>query len=168
MDKKKYLYIGIAAIVALALCFIIGYRTGYNKADAPDVVIHTDTVTVVVRDTVTQEKPVYVKERIVDTMYLSITDTLRIRDSVFVAVERTQREYSDSLYHAWVSGYDPALDSIQVFSSTKIQYVTTTVHKPPKHWHIGVSGGYGAALHDKHVILSPYIGVGITYSIISF
>lgn len=84
-------------------------------------------------------------------------------DSVTVELPMIQRHYADSTYEAWVSGpADPRLDSVRVFSATTI--VTREVWKPPKRWHIGVTAGCGLTPHG----FEPYIGVGVTYSILSF
>lgn len=81
-------------------------------------------------------------------------------DSVSLQIPMTQTIYSDSTYKAWVSGVNTRIDSIYVFPKREV----ITIKHPPKRWHIGISGGYGATRHG----LSPYIGVGVTYSLISF
>ncbi len=74
-----------------------------------------------------------------------------------------QRHYADSTYEAWVSGpIDPRLDSIRVFAPTSI--ITKREWKPPKHWHIGPSVGIGYTAKG----FQPYIGISLTYSILSF
>lgn len=85
------------------------------------------------------------------------------KDSAIVELPITQRHYADSTYEAWVSGpVDPQLDSIRVFAPTTI--ITKREWKPPKRWHIGITAGYGYGTKG----FQSYIGVGITYSIISF
>lgn len=84
-------------------------------------------------------------------------------DSVEVVIPITQKEYCDSTYHAWVSGYDVKLDSIKTFN---VHTVTTVTPPPikPKRWHIGVTAGYGFTPKGAQ----PYIGVGLSYSLYSF
>lgn len=84
------------------------------------------------------------------------------RDSVSVEMPIVQRTYRDSSYTAWISGYDARLDSIEVYRWQET--VTIKEQRPAKHWHLGVTGGYGLGITG----LQPYIGVGLTYSIISF
>jgi hypothetical protein len=85
------------------------------------------------------------------------------QDSAIVELPITQRHYVDSTYEAWVSGLvDPRLDSIRIFAPTTI--ITKREWKPPKRWHIGITAGYGYGAKG----FQPYIGVGVTYSIISF
>ena len=85
------------------------------------------------------------------------------RDSAIVELPIIQRHYADSTYEAWVSGpIEPRLDSLRVFAPTTI--ITKREWKPPKRWHIGPTIGYGFTPQG----FQPYIGVSITYSIISF
>lgn len=86
------------------------------------------------------------------------------RDSIAVAVPITQKRYEGDEYKAWVSGYQPSLDSILVFPRTTL--VRETTGKPPDRWHIGITGGYGYGFRSRQA--EPYVGIGITYSIISF
>ena len=39
---------------------------------------------------------------------------------------------------------------------------------PQKKWHIGIQGGYGIGINDNKVILTPHIGIGLSYSLLSF
>lgn len=84
-------------------------------------------------------------------------------DSAIVELPIIQRHYADSTYEAWISGpIDPRLDSLRVFAPTTI--ITKREWKPPKRWHIGPTIGYGYTPQG----FQPYIGVSLTYSIISF
>lgn len=85
------------------------------------------------------------------------------RDSMAVEIPITQKRYDGDDYRAYVSGYEPNLDSIFVFPKTTVIHERS---KPPNKWHIGITGGYGYGLKSKQA--EPYIGIGITYSIISF
>ena len=85
-------------------------------------------------------------------------------DSAAVAIPITQKRYEGDDYLAYVSGYEPNLDSIFVFPKTTV--IRERSEKPPNKWHIGITGGYGYGFKSKQA--EPYIGIGITYSIISF
>lgn len=86
-----------------------------------------------------------------------------VTDSIDIELPIVQRHYTDSAYEAWVSGpLDPKLDSVRVFNRTTV--VSQREWKPPKHWHVGVTAGFGYGTKG----FQPYIGIGITYSIISF
>ena len=86
------------------------------------------------------------------------------RDSMAVEIPITQKRYDGENYSAWVSGYAPQLDSIFVRGRTDV--ITIRETKPPNRWHIGVQCGAGFALKSRQI--EPFIGVGITYSLISF
>lgn len=86
------------------------------------------------------------------------------RDSIFVEIPITQKRYESDKYRAYVSGYEVSLDSIFVFPKTTV--IRERSYKPPNKLHIGITGGYGYGFKSKQA--EPYIGIGITYSIISF
>lgn len=85
-------------------------------------------------------------------------------DRVAVKIPITQKRYDGENYSAWVSGYEPSLDSI--FVSQRTDVVTIREKKPPNKWHIGVQCGVGYTFKSKQ--FEPFIGVGLSYSIISF
>ena len=87
-----------------------------------------------------------------------------IRDSAAVEIPITQKRYEGDDYRAYVSGYEPRLDSIFVFPKTTVIHERS--YKPPNKWHIGITGGYGYGFKSKQA--GPYIGIGITYGIIGF
>ena len=107
---------------------------------------------------------------IIDTLLLPvpITDTLMLHDTIFVHLPIEQRQYSDPSYTAWVSGYRPQLDSIQIYQRT--EYITKEInpHKKPKRWGIGLQAGYGVALHDGQIRPAPFIGVGLNWNFLQF
>lgn len=86
------------------------------------------------------------------------------RDSMAVEIPITQKRYEGEGYRVYVSGYEPNLDSVYVFQRTAVVHERSW--KPPNKWHIGITGGYGYGFKSKQA--EPYIGIGITYSIISF
>ena len=87
------------------------------------------------------------------------TDTLH--DSVLVAVPITSKHYGGDQYDAWVSGYEPSLDSIFVYSET--QYVTETVtkSKPPNKWELDIIGGIDYNTAKQRY--TPYAGGELLY-----
>lgn len=155
-DSWKLILVVVGLMVA---CFFVGRIT--KHAEQIETIVHkTDTLTL--WDTVRIDRPVPVIQRVIDTMYVALADTVSVHDTTFVLLPRTQREYQDSLYHAWISGYRPQLDSIEVYTPTK--FITKTIMEKPKKWHIGVQVGYGVGKEG----LSPYVGLGLTYSLIGF
>ena len=101
-------------------------------------------------------------------------DTVRItdvkHDSVDVILPVIQKEYRDSTYSAWVSGYqDVNLDSIEIYQKnifTEInntKYVTKYKNRP-----FGFSIGLGGTYSPVSNKIEPGIFLGITYTIKSF
>lgn len=157
-------------MLVIALGFLFSFAAGYKVASSRPVEVVRDTVEVVRVDTCVVEKPVAVYYRVVDTMRVPVRvrDTITVHDSVFVDLPREQAFYQDTTYRAWVSGYRPALDSIEVYQNTRIVTITETVTEPRRRWGFGVSAGYGIAVRQGGVELAPYVGVGISYNFVSW
>ncbi|WP_455131395.1 DUF6808 domain-containing protein [Prevotella sp.] len=130
--------------------------------------IKTDTVRVTVVDTATYRQPVARDSVVVryatrltpivrDTVHCTRTDTVRIRLPV------TQRRYEDSTYTAWVSGYEPTLDSIRVYSHREIMTVTNRLRDKPRRISISLGVGYGITPKGA----GPYIGLSVGYGLFS-
>lgn len=85
-----------------------------------------------------------------------------------IELPRMQRTYKDSTYTAWVSGYDPRLDSIEVYRKTIKETVTIQMPAEKKkrtfwqRFNIGVQAGYGLGLDDKKA--HPYVGCGVGFN----
>jgi len=86
-----------------------------------------------------------------------------------IELPKMQRVYSDdSTYKAWVSGYEPRLDSIEVYQNTIKETVTIQLPAEKKkrtfwqRFNIGVQAGYGLGLDDKKT--HPYVGCGIGFN----
>lgn len=87
-------------------------------------------------------------------------DTLRdtIRDSIDVPLPIMQKRYDDSLYTAWVSGFEPNLDSISLHQPEIITTVTKTIVKPSPLITVGIQTGGGIGIINRKPDI--YIGVG--------
>ena len=156
----------LIAIVALGVGILAGWLIRGARSPQTETLVRTDTLTV--RDTVFEPFPVPVEVIRTDEILVAVTDTVTVRDTVFMVLDREQKHYRGDDYEAWVSGYRPRLDSIMVFPQT--HYITTTVTTgaSPKRWGIGVQAGYGAAVVGGQAGLSPYIGVGVQWSVIQW
>lgn len=172
-DAIQYFLKIITLVFAVLLLFNIVNAIGYfvneqRNFHSSEMKVKVDTL--FIYDTIIVEKPVIKKVEIIDTLLLPvpITDTLMLHDTVFVHLPIEQRQYSDPRYTAWVSGYRPQLDSIQIYQRT--EYITNKVKTvtKPKRWGIGLQAGYGVSLHNGQVFPAPYIGVGLSYSIVSW
>ena len=154
-----------AALALAALLLLSGYLLGRRacRAPEPELVVQVDTLRI--RDTMLVEKPVPVEVRVVDTMLVAVTDTIRLSDTVYLRIPREIKQYEDSLFRAQVSGYRPALDWIEVYPQTV--YLTKVVKtQDVRRWGLGLQAGYGAYVNAGQVRLAPYVGVGISYDIL--
>ena len=81
-----------------------------------------------------------------------------IRDSIEVPVPIIQKRYDDSLYTAWVSGFEPALDSIDLRLPTITETITKTIVKRSPLFSVGIQTGAGFGIISRQPDI--YIGVG--------
>lgn len=79
------------------------------------------------------------------------------KDTVWAVVPRTQKRYEDSTYMAWVSGYEPRLDSIEVYQKT----VVVTRRVKSKRFNVGLTGGFGYGVFTRKP--DVWVGVGCTW-----
>ena len=146
-------------IAALVVAFFLGQLFAQ-----PDVVeverVEYDTIvrTEVVADTIERVKVVY---RTLPSVEVVRTDTLVVRDTVMVAVPISRYTFADSLYRCEGEGYEVSLKRMEVFPKTVYR---TTIVREPSRWGVGVQVGYGLSREG----LSPYVGVGVNYNLISF
>lgn len=132
--------------------------------------IKTDTTRVTVVDTVPYVKPLARDSVVVRyvTKKLPIAhDTVHLIciDSAGVNIPLTQKQYCDSTYTAWVSGYEASLDSIRVYKKREVVTVNKIIKEPPNRFVISLNIGYGLTPYNG---LQPYIGVGVGYKLFSF
>lgn len=143
----------------------------YKAAKHPKVEIQIDTL--IIRDTVFIEKPILQTVKVIDTLQLLVPtrDTLMLHDTILLQLPIEQRRYGDSRYTAWISGYKPQLDSIQIYQTTNYitKEITRTPPTPkPRHWGLGLQAGYGVTISNSQIKTAPYIGIGLSYSIINW
>lgn len=172
-EQKKYrLWFVSGLLVGLVLDVLIGYMSGCSQETSRQIV---DSVTVTVvekHDTVFREPkpakdpgvviryvPVPTKDEATggqsgnpDTTAAEKVDSLPI----------TQKVYEDSLYTAWVSGYEAQLDSIRVTEKVITTTTTITKEKEGSRWSIGPTLTVGVTSDGQ---IRPTLGVGLTYKI---
>ena len=88
-------------------------------------------------------------------------------DSIDVVIPIAQAVYEDSLYTAYVSGYQASLDSLILRMPREVTTVTYARNAKNRRWGIGIQAGYGITLKGTPQ-LAPYIGIGISYNLFSF
>ena len=145
-------YITHIIIAVLLTLFILSYF--HKKTEVVERVV-TDTLTIVRYDTIRERIPHFVYEKVVDTIVVMEASENGLKLPI------TQRFYEGNDYQAWVSGYKPSLDSINVFAKTVTKTVTNTVTKEvyPKtlDWYINA----GSMIIDKDP--APYLGLSVKF-----
>lgn len=159
---------------ALALLMLLSYGFGFRHAqNSIQKALDPQVDTLIQTDTITQYKPIYVTKTMEKVELVEIRDTIRLRDTLFVALDRQQKVYEDSTYRAVVSGINPSLDEISVYQKhIYVDKTQTVVQKKPSRWGVGVQIGYGLQINSlqkgQNLVHSPYIGVGISYNLFSW
>ena len=160
MKPGTYILIGVGLAVAVLLGFLVGQRcprNGGGETPTPKV----DTL--IIRDTFKVTEPIYVTKRVVDSIPYPVTDTLRMRDTLYVFLEREQIRWEDSLAVVYASGVMPQVDSVIHHTENLIITKEIPVIKKTR-WGLGVQAGVGAGKGG----LTPYVGVGVSYNLLSW
>lgn len=114
----------------------------------------TKVLPVVKYDTVSRENSVSFRENSVREHY---ADTSKMMP---VVIPITSKHYKSKDYDAWVSGYEPSLDSIKVYQET--QYITETITKTVKdkgkHFFLDVCAGCEYQFNSKAAV--PFAELG--------
>lgn len=152
-------------IVGLVVAFFVGYLLATPETvEIERVEYDTMRVNVPVPYEVTRTE---FRTLRLPVMLFAPADTVwrerTVVDSVEVEVSMERRLYEDSTYRAQVSGpaiggLHSSLDWVEVYNRT------TTITKKPSRWGLGVQVGYGMSREG----VSPYVGVGVNYNLISF
>lgn len=160
MKPGTYILIGVGLSVAVLLGFLVGQRcprNGGGETATPKV----DTL--VIRDTFKVTEPIYVTKRVVDSIPYPVTDTLMLRDTLYVFLERQQIRWEDSLSVVYASGVMPQVDSVIHHTESLIITKEIPVIKKTR-WGLGVQAGVGAGKGG----LTLYVGVGVSYNLLSW
>ena len=159
--------------IFISICLIfLGYTFCYyqHKQDCvEDIVKEVQVIKEkIVRDTIFCDRPIYINKQIVRTDTVQLYDIKH--DSVQVEIPYISKEYQDSTYKAWVSGYQEVnLDSIRIFKEKQIieinntNYITKYKNRP-----FGFSIGVGGTYSPVSNKIEPGVFLGITYTIKSF
>lgn len=160
---KKAAIISIVILLCAGILFqqgrIVRLRSELSRIEG----IKRKADTLYVRDTITLSNPTFITRTVIDTFKVEVRDTLRERDTLYLTLPIEQKVYADSTYRAVVSGYRPNLDEISVFPAERV--VLLSPEKPKSgRFGIGVQAGYGTSKDG----LSPYIGIGVSYNLLTF
>lgn len=154
---KKIL--GVLLCISVVLNIVLYMEHGNIKSENI-----CDTTKVTIVDSVKKSYPVPVDSFVVRYITKSLpiardsaTTKHLVSDGVKIQIPISQKVYEDTLYKAYVSGYEPRLDSITIKQRTT--YITHTIRDKESRFRIGLQAGYG--LTPKGMM--PYFGVGLSY-----
>lgn len=85
------------------------------------------------------------------------------KDTAWAVVPRTQKRYVDSTYMAWISGYEPRLDSIEVYQKTVVVTKRVEGRVKNRRFNVGLTGGFGYGVFTRKP--DVWVGVGCTWRI---
>lgn len=148
----------------LITSFFVGRCVGINYVPNTyvehfnDTILHSDTII----DTLylTETKPSYITKIKEDTVY--------IKDTTIITVPIEEYTFTDSTnYECKVDGFKVELKEMKLYPKTikdEIEITNTIVKQNNKRWGIGVNVGIGT----NGKIITPMIGLGVQYNIISF
>lgn len=166
MKGWQYILTGVGIAVAVLIGFLIGHK---HPQKSPVEPIKEKVDTLLIFDTITLSKPVFVEKIKLDSVLIPVTDTLWLHDTLYVYLEREQIQWQDSLCRVYASGVNPQVDSVTHFvRKTIVNREISVPVKVKSRWGLGIQVGYGAGINGKQVYLTPYVGVGISYNILSW
>lgn len=162
MKPGKHIIMGIGIAVAILVSFLVGRRCAGN---GPGETLTPKVDTLFIRDTIKVTEPISVTKWVVDSVLVPVHDTTRVMDTLYLLLEREQVIWDDSLSVVYASGINPQVDSVvhrtlQMIVTEKIPVVQVKKTR----WGVGVQAGVSA---NKEGIL-PYVGVGVSYNILSW
>ena len=139
----------LRSLIIAIIAFAAGFFAGQHLSPAPAIRVERDTLVVLRVDTLRVSRPLPPVTRTVVRV-----DTLHVTDTITL-LPITQMEYADTAYRAWVSGYEPRLDSLHIMQPVQVAI--------PRRRRWSVAPSAGVALTPRGI--QPYIGVGITFSL---
>ena len=154
--------------VTLLTAFLFGALASYfavkGHFQAKLATLTPEVIQVVKRDTLRVNSPILREIHKVthDTIKIVLNDTIVRRDTIYL--EREQRIYEDEDYKAFVSGFQPRLDSIYVYPKT-IYETKVSTRKEWRRFTYGVQAGVGVVMpFTSSPSFGGYVGIGIGYN----
>ena len=160
MKSGQYILMGIGIASAILISFLCGHKCCRNCPGEPQT---PKVDTLFIRDTIKVTEAISVTKRVVDSIPYPVTDTLRLRDTLYGYLEREQIRWEDSLAVVYASGVMPQVDSVIHHTQNLIITKEIPVIKKTR-WGLGVQAGVGAGKGG----LTPYVGVGVSYNLLSW
>lgn len=147
----------LSLILISCVMFFLGWLANGYLSKKNSTETKTDTFTVTRTDTVFTVKPIPYKMEVKDSVYLRLHDTVTVhyKDSQTISLPITQKYYDSDNYKAWISGYEPNLDSIITYDHTEMRTVVKEVEKRTTDFYITAEN-----LMIKNTI-APNIGLSV-------
>lgn len=161
---KPYIHL---LFIGLTFGALIGYGFS-NVRNTPKIDPEVKVDTLFIRDTIDRPVPVPVASKPVGTIKVPVPvhDTLRIKDTLYVPLQKTQKTYMSPDYYAWVSGVEPNLDSLKIFRTTTVVTKEIKVPQPyRKKWGISITVGPGVVLTPSGDVKGGFaVAGGLSYT----
>ena len=140
MNKKFILEI-LAAVGVAAISFLAG-----RASKRPSESVRVEQSVIVKRDTIREKDPVFLTKYVDRVELVPVTDTVRLTDTLWQAVEIERRVYQGDDYRAVVEGWRPQLAEIAVFPKTVYLQTEVTQQAPQPRVRFGFGATAGPAV----------------------
>ena len=153
--------------VSILTAFLFGALASYfavkGHFQAKLATLTPEVIQVVKRDTLRLNPVLREIHKVThDTIKIVMNDTIVRRDTIYL--EREQRIYEDEDYKAFISGFQPRLDSIYVYPKT-IYETKVSTRKEWRRFTYGVQAGVGVVMpFSSSPSFGGYFGIGIGYN----
>ena len=161
MKPGTLILLGFGIAVAVLAAFLVGRRFPGGGGELPK----PKPDTIFVRETIKVTDPILVVRRVVDTIPYPVTDTIMKHDTIIGYLVREQVMWEDSLSRVYASGVMPQVDSVIHYTNNMIITQEIPVIQVKKtRWGIGIQAG---ATANREGVM-PYVGVGVSYNLLSW
>lgn len=145
------------SLIASIIWIVVLLRKGCGNHGNDEPIVRHDTTYITLIDTIHDTIPPIVKTRYIhDTAYV-VRDSAGHEHDVFLPI--TQNYYrKEGLYEAWVSGFRPSLDSINVTREKEVMTIVETKKEMQREWKLYAQGGFFA----REGIFLPSVGVSLS------
>lgn len=157
-------------VARIALIVVIVLAVSRIYPQRQPVLIQKERVdTLFIFDTIVSEKPVFVEKKVIEKVLVPVTDTMWVTDTLYMWMDREQIIWSDEFSDVYASGMQVQVDSVIHHLPTQVitKEIQVAVKEKTK-WGIGIHAGYGASVRHGQISASPYVGLGVTYNIITW
>lgn len=164
--KRKMMNIlnKVAVFAFICLLLALSFISGYVAHTPKESVLELKYDTVYVNDTIIIEKPIERERIVLKDKY--ITDTVLVNNSPTIADIPLERvTYQDSNYLAILSGFQPKLDTLEIYQRGSL--ITKTVTVKENKSKLALSAQVGISLNNE-LKPYPYVGIGISYDLYRF